>query len=115
MLSIFSDIVERFIEVFIDDFFMFGDSFLVCLHHLSLVITRYKKKKFDPRRREMPLMVQQGIVLGHVISKKGIEVDKVKVDLIAHLLPSKSVKDIRSFLKHADFYRRFIKNFSKIA
>ena len=60
-------------------------------------------------------MVQQGIILGHVISKKGIEVDKEKVDLIAHLLPPRSVKDIRSFLGHGDYYRRFIQNFSKIA
>jgi len=60
-------------------------------------------------------MVQQGIILGHVISKKGIEVGKEKVDLIAHLLPPRSVKDIRSFLGHADFYWRFIQNFTKIA
>ena len=60
-------------------------------------------------------MIKEGIVPGHVISKKRIEVDKVKVDLIANLSPSKSVKKIRSFLGHAGFYRRFIKNFNKIA
>ena len=57
-------------------------------------------------------MVKQGIVLGHVL-KKGIEVGKAKIDLIANLPPSK--KDIRLFLGHADFYRRFVKDFSKIA
>ena len=60
-------------------------------------------------------MVKEGIVLGHVISKKKIEVDKAKVDLITNLSLPKSVKKIHSFLEHADFYRRFIKNFSKIA
>ena len=60
-------------------------------------------------------MVKKGIALGHVISKKGIEMDKVKVDLIAKLSPPKSVKKICSFLGHAGFYRRFIKTFSKIA
>ena len=60
-------------------------------------------------------MVRQGIVLGHEISRGGIEVDKAKVDIIAKLPPPNSIKHIRSFLEHVGFYRRFIKDFSKIA
>ncbi|KAK8669497.1 hypothetical protein V6N13_106925 [Hibiscus sabdariffa] len=60
-------------------------------------------------------MVNEGTVLGHKISSKGIEVDKAKVEVIEKLPPPTNVKGIRSFLVHAGFYRRFIKDFSKIA
>ena len=60
-------------------------------------------------------MVRHGIVIGHEISKKGIEVDRAKIEVIAKLPMSKCVKNIRSFLGHTGFYRRFIKDFSKIA
>ena len=60
-------------------------------------------------------MIQEGIVLGHRISTRGIEVDKAKIEVIEKLPPPSSVKGIRSFLRHTGFYRWFIKDFSRIA
>ena len=60
-------------------------------------------------------MAQEGIVLGHRVSSKGIEVDRAKIATIEKLPPPKNVKGIRSFLGHAGFYRRFIKDFSKLS
>jgi hypothetical protein len=57
-------------------------------------------------------MVQEGIVLGHLVSERGIEVDRAKIEVIEWLPPPVNVKGIRNFLGHVGFYRRFINYFS---
>jgi hypothetical protein len=105
LLGIFFDMVERFIEIFMDDFSVFGSSFQECLHRLTLVLVRCKEKNLVLNWEKCHFMVKQGIVLGHAISQRGIEVDKVKVDLIFNIPPPRTVKEIHSFLGHAGFYR----------
>lgn len=57
--------------------------------------------------------VTGGTVLGHKISTKGIKVDPFKIEVIEKLFPLMNVKGVKLFLGHADFYRRFIREFSK--
>ncbi|CAN6542464.1 unnamed protein product [Malus baccata var. baccata] len=104
MMSIFSDYVEKIIEVFMDDFSVFGDSFDSCLHNLSLILKRCVETNLVLNWEKCHFMVKQGIVLGHIISEKGIEVDKSKIDLVRHLPSPTSVREVRSFLGHAGFY-----------
>ena len=98
-----------------DDFSMFGDSFDSYLQNLKRILLRCEETNLVLNWEKCHFMVTEGIVLGHKISQRGIEVDDAKVDTIAKLPLPSSVKSIRSFLGHVGFYRRFIKDFSKIA
>ena len=83
--------------------------------NLEVVLNRCIEKDLVLNWEKCHFMVQQGIVLGHIISKEGIEVDKAKVELIVKLPSPTNVKGVRQFLGHVGFYRRFIKDFSKLA
>jgi hypothetical protein len=77
----FLDVIEKFLEVFMDDFSIFGSSFDNCLRNLSLVLKRCKETNLILSWEKSYFMVQEGIVLGHIVSMRGIEVDRAKVEL----------------------------------
>ena len=115
MMAIFSDMVEDIMKIFMDDFSVFGTYFDHCLHNSALVLQRCEDKNLVLNWEKCHFVVQEGIVPGHRVSSKGIEVDRAKIATIEKLPPPKNVKGIRSFLGHAGFYGRFIKDFSKLS
>ncbi|RDX98220.1 Retrovirus-related Pol polyprotein, partial [Mucuna pruriens] len=115
MTSIFSDLLQECMEVFMDDFKVYADSFESCLENLSKVLTRCIDTNLVLNFEKCHFMVIERIVLGHLVSNRGIKVDKSKIDIITSLQNPASMREVRSFLGHAGFYRRFIKNFSKIS
>ncbi|KAK1694204.1 hypothetical protein QYE76_010901 [Lolium multiflorum] len=107
--------VNKIVEVFMDDFSVYGNSFDNCLRNLDKVLQRCEETNLVLNWEKCHFMVNEGIVLGHKISERGIEVDRAKVEAIEKMPYPRDVKGIRSILGHAGFYRRFIKDFSKIS
>ncbi|RDX74588.1 Retrovirus-related Pol polyprotein from transposon 17.6, partial [Mucuna pruriens] len=110
MLSILSNLLEECMEVFMDDFMVYADTFEACLGNLSHVLKRCMEKnpvlnyeKCDRRNCTMPFGIRE------------IKVDKAKIDVITSLPKPASVREVCSFLGHTGFFRRFIRNFSKIS
>nr|GEU65566.1 retrovirus-related Pol polyprotein from transposon 17.6 [Tanacetum cinerariifolium] len=115
MMAIFHDMIHKTMEVFMDDFSVFDDSFSSCLSHLDKMLQRCEGTNLVLNWEKCHFMVKEGIVLGHKISMSEIEVDRAKVDLIATPPHPTSVKGVRSFLGYVGFYRRFNQDFSKIS
>ncbi|GKC04315.1 reverse transcriptase domain-containing protein [Tanacetum coccineum] len=87
----------------------------VCIDYHKLKEATAKDHFPLPFMGKCHFMVKEGIMIGHKVSSTGLEVDKAKIDVISKLPPSTNIKGIRSFLGHVGLYRRFIKDFSKIA
>ena len=115
MMAIFSKYLKQSVEVFMDHFSVFGESYDECLANLERVLKRCEDANLVLNWEKCHFMVTEGIVLGHKILKVGLEVDQAKIDAIAKLPVPTNVKTLRNFLGHAGFYRRFIRGFSQIA
>jgi hypothetical protein len=90
MMAVFSEFIEEIVDVFMDDFSVYGKTFMDCLANLEKVLMRCEEVDLVLNWEKFHFMVKQGIVLGHVISERGIEVDKAKVETVEQLPPPTS-------------------------
>lgn len=114
MISIFVEFIENYMEVFVDDFTVYGSSFDACLNCLNMVLERCIEIDLVLNYEKFHFVVEQGIILGHIIFEKGISVDPSKIVVISTLSYPSCICEIHSLLGHVGFCRRFIKDFSKI-
>ncbi|GKE05768.1 reverse transcriptase domain-containing protein [Tanacetum coccineum] len=98
MLAIFHDMIEESVEVFMDDFSVFRNSFDKCLNNLDKMLQRCKDAHLVLNWEKCHFMVKEGIVLRHKVSGAGLEVDKAKIDVISKLSPLPISKVLEAFL-----------------
>ena len=84
-MTIFSNFLSDSLEVFMDDFSIFGDDFDSCLAHLTKILEVYVRKRLVLSWEKSHSMVREGVVLGHLVSSKGLEVVKAKIEVIQNL------------------------------
>ena len=114
-MAIFSDFLGDSLEVFMDDFSVFGDDFESYLAHMTKILEVCVKKRLVLSWEKSHFMVREGVVLRHLVSGKGLEVDKAKIQVIQNLPLPTTLRDLHSFFGHVGFYRRFIQDFAKVS
>ena len=97
MMSIFSDMIEEIMEVFMDDFSVYAKTFDHCVENFDRVLQRCQEKDLVLNWEKCHFMVREGIELKQLVSERGIEVDKAKIEVIEQLPPLINIKGIRSF------------------
>ncbi|CAN4127937.1 unnamed protein product [Withania somnifera] len=95
MMAIFGEMVDDFVEVFMDDFSVYGSSFERCLQNLDRVLQRCEEMHLVLNWEKCHFLVTEGIVLGHKVSKFGLEVDRTKIEVISHLPPPNKVRGVK--------------------
>jgi hypothetical protein len=115
MNKVFMEYLDRFIIVFIDDILVFSKTMEEHEEHLRLELEKLRSNQLYAKFSKCEFWLTEVAFLGHVISAGGVSVDPGKVKDVLNWVPPATVSEIQSFLGLAGYYRRFIKDFSKIA
>jgi hypothetical protein len=97
-----------------DEFTVYGNNYQESLDNIEKFLIRCQGMNLSFNHKKCKMLLTEGVVLGHHISSKGIKVNSTKIEVILRLPPPKTQKEVRIFLGHVGYYRRFIENFTKI-
>jgi hypothetical protein len=115
MNSVFMEYLDKFVVVYIDDILIYSKTEEEHAKHLRLALTKFHEHRLYAKFSKCEFWLNKLVFLGHVLSVNGVAVIPDKVQSVLDWVTPSSVKDVRSFLGLAGYYRRFIENFSKIA
>jgi hypothetical protein len=115
MNKVFMESLDRFVIVFIDDILVFSRTMEEHEEHLRLVLEKLRSNQLYAKFSKCEFWLTEVAFVGHIISAVGVSVDPGKVNDVLNWMPPTTVLEIQSFLGFAGYYRRFIKDFSKIA
>jgi hypothetical protein len=115
MNSVFMDYLDKFVVVFIDDILIYSQSEEEHVNHLKMVLQRLREHQLYAKLSKCELWIDEVLFLGHIINKEGLAVDPKKVADILNWKAPTDARGIKSFIGMAEYYRRFIEGFSKIA
>ena len=115
MNETFRDALDRFVLAFLDDILVFSKTREEHVKHVREVLTRLRKQKLYAKLSKCEFFQNQVGFLGHQIGANGLSVSQDKIDAVRDWPPCKNETEVRSFLGFANFYRRFVKNYSLLA
>jgi len=115
MNRVFRLFLDKFVVVFIDDILIYSRDNEEHAQHLRIMLQTLREHQFYAKLKKYEFWLEEVVFLGHVVSKEGIKVDPQKIKAILDWRRPTNVTEVRSFLGLAGYYRRFIKDFSKIS